>query len=102
MVMHLLSPLHGNQGVIDAVKGNVDGVPVAYHSAFYVNGTECDLTGKPRVGVARVSAGLSRRQKNDQSHAVSCAEEIRCLLTFNSKPNFSGSFATAEVSTTVL
>ena len=37
------------------MKGNVDGVPVAYHSALYVNGTKCDLTGKPRMAVVRVS-----------------------------------------------
>lgn len=37
------------------MKNNiVDGVPIAYHSVYYVNGSECDLTGKQRMAVAKV------------------------------------------------
>ncbi len=43
------------QTLLDSMKSSVaDGVPIAYHAAYYVNGTLCDITGKPRMTSARV------------------------------------------------
>ncbi len=42
--------------LLDSMKNNVmDGVPVAYHAADYVNGTLCDISGKQRMTGVKVS-----------------------------------------------
>lgn len=37
------------------MKNNiVDGIPTAYHAAYYVNGSLCDITGKSRMTSVKV------------------------------------------------
>lgn len=37
------------QGLLNSLKDNTVGAMTrAYHSVYYVNGTECDITHKPR------------------------------------------------------
>lgn len=43
---------------MNSLKRNIEGEAVAFHSSLYVNGTECDITGKPRRTVARVRSSV--------------------------------------------
>ena len=37
------------QGLLDSYKDNLVGSQIsAFHSVYFVNGTECDITQKPR------------------------------------------------------
>ena len=47
------------QGMIDSVKNNIgSAVAQAYHTVYYVNGTDCDITQKPRTAQVDVSVKI--------------------------------------------
>ena len=52
---------------MDSVKHNiVDAVAQAYHTVYYVNGTECDVTDRQRT--AQVEVGVSTEHTHTHTH----------------------------------
>ena len=53
------------QGLLDSFKDSLAGaMPRAYHTMFYVNGTECDITHQSRAAQVEVRVGIAAFTKS--------------------------------------
>ena len=53
------------QGLLDSLKDSLAGaMPRAYHTMYYVNGTECDITHQPRAVQVEVGVGIAALTKS--------------------------------------